>query len=100
MVFFLFGYFAYLVIEVKSLPFPLELVTSSVFFGGAVFVFLVIKLTQITINKVIDSEQRVTDVNQQLVVQNKALEEEIVARTEAETRANSRLQYFTTLHAM
>ena len=37
MSFFLIGYFSFLFIQVKELKFPLELLTSAVFFGGGFF---------------------------------------------------------------
>jgi len=59
MAFFLAGYLAFLVIRIRHLDFPLELVTGIVFFGGAIFVFLVMNLTQITISKLQESHEEV-----------------------------------------
>ena len=100
MVFFLVGYFSFLVIQITGIRFPLELVTSAVFLGGSIFVFLVMRLTRITIQRITESEQEVSRVNQKLLTQNIELEKEIVARRQAEEQAMNRLRFFSTLHAI
>lgn len=50
--FFLIGYLFFDIILVSDLPFPVELVTGSVFFGGAIFVFIIINLAHDTITKI------------------------------------------------
>ena len=49
MVFFLLGYLFFDFVLISNLTFPVELVTGGVFLGGAVFVFMVINICQITI---------------------------------------------------
>jgi len=98
--FFLAGYIAFIAIQLKGIEFPLELVTSTIFLGGSIFVFLVITLTQATIKKVQEGERRVSAANQELVRKNVELEQEIVARREAERQAKFRLQHLSTLHAI
>jgi len=96
--FFMAGYITFLVIQLKQLSFPLELLTSTVFLGGAIFVFLVMRLTRITINKFKESEQRINEVNSELIAKNEELEKEVAARRKAEHEAQTRLQYLATLH--
>lgn len=98
--FFLIGYVAYLVIQLAELKFPLELVTSTVFLGGSIFVFLVITLTQVTIRKVKEGEQQVSDANEELRRNNIELKQEVTARRQAEEQAKNRLQHLSTLHSI
>ncbi len=96
--FFMAGYMAFLIIQLANLHFPLEILTSSVFFGGAIFVFLVMRLTKVTISKVEESEKELNDVNKTLLAKNNELEAEIVARRKAESKAKTRLQHLDILH--
>lgn len=66
--FFSCGYIFYLVLQVQKFHFPLEVITSSVFFGGSVYVFLVIRLTQGTIRKIKKSEEETRKANKALVL--------------------------------
>lgn len=74
MVFFLFGYILFDVVLYFNIPLPLELVTSLVFLGGAVFVFIIINLSQSTI-----SAQQKTEENIKLI--NESLELRVAERT-------------------
>jgi len=47
--FFILGYLSFDVILISNMPFPLELVTGGVFLGGAVFVYVIINISQNTI---------------------------------------------------
>jgi len=89
--FFTAGYLVFLVIELLDLTFPLELLTSTVFLGGAIFVFLVMGLSGITIRKVQESNERVREVNEALIEKNAQLETEMAARGKAEEEAQIRL---------
>ena len=100
MVFFLFGYVFYMIVQVTAIAFPLEMVTGVVFLGGALFVFLMITLTRTTILQVMASEQQVTEINQTLIGKNVELEREIVARRQAENQAGARLREMETLHTI
>jgi putative nucleotidyltransferase with HDIG domain len=66
--FFSCGYIFYLVLQVQKFHFPLEVITSSVFFGGSVYVFLVIRLTKGTIRKIKKSEEETRKANKALTL--------------------------------
>lgn len=66
--FFSCGYIFYLILHVQKFNFPLEVITSSVFFGGSVYVFLVIRLTQGTIRKIKKSEEETRKANKALTL--------------------------------
>lgn len=51
MVFFFMGYSFFIYGLMAKIRFPLALVTSSIFFGGACFVYIVVKLTDVTIHR-------------------------------------------------
>lgn len=74
MTFFIFGYLLFDVVLLFNLPLPLEIVTSVVFLGGAIFVFLIINLSQSTI-----SAQQKTEENIKLI--NETLELRVAERT-------------------
>lgn len=57
MIFFLAGYLTFVVVQISKLSLPIELITGAVFLGGALFVFLVIRLTQNTIAEIRKGEQ-------------------------------------------
>jgi hypothetical protein len=65
--FFTAGYFGFLFIQLLDLSFPLELLTGTVFLAGASFVFLVMKLTNVTIREYRESRVQVSEVNEVLV---------------------------------
>jgi len=98
--FFMTGYVGFFIIQLWNIAFPVDLLTSTVFLGGAVFVYLVMQLTSITIRKVQESKERISEVNEVLVAKNAELETEIVARRKAEQKAQGRLQQLATLHTM
>ncbi len=64
--FFSCGYIFYLILQVLKFNFPLELITSSVFFGGSLYVFLVVNMTQETIRKIRKSEEDTRKANKAL----------------------------------
>lgn len=98
--FFMSGYVAFLLIQLRDIKFPLELLTGAVFLGGSIFVFLVMRLTSVTIRKVEESEEKINEANKTLIAKNVELETEIGARRKAEHAAQSRLQRLSMLHAM
>ncbi len=98
--FFLAGYISYIIIQLSNIKFALELVTSTVFLGGSIFVFLVIKLTRTTLDNVREGEKRVREAHDSLLLKNVELENEITARRTAEGQAKTRLRYLSTLHAI
>ena len=96
--FFTTGYIGFIVIQILNLAFPVELLTSTVFMGGSVFVFLVMQLTSVTIREYRESREQIGEINEKLTAQNRELEKEIAARRKAENKAQTRLQHLGTLH--
>ncbi|RJX33378.1 MAG: hypothetical protein C4531_05290, partial [Desulfurivibrio sp.] len=90
MLFFLAGYCGYLYLQLSAHPFPLELLTSLIFFGGAVFVYLVIGLSMETIRRINEAnevlEERVRKRTGQLAASNEKLGEELEQRKVIEKR--------------
>ncbi len=66
MYFFFVGYIFFDVVLLSRLRFPVELVTSGVFFGGAVFVFIIINLAQNTITKIKEAKEELKALNESL----------------------------------
>lgn len=66
MYFFFVGYIFFDFILLIDLKLPVELVTGAVFFGGAIFVYIVINLSQHTITRVQETEQELTALNESL----------------------------------
>jgi len=90
MLFFLAGYCGYLYLQLSGHPFPLELLTSLIFLGGAVFVYLVIGLSMETIRRINEAkevlEERVRERTGQLAASNEKLGEELEQRKAIEER--------------
>jgi diguanylate cyclase (GGDEF)-like protein/PAS domain S-box-containing protein len=74
MVFFLAGYLGFALLLVERLTLSLELITGSIFVGGAFFVFIVINLTR-------DTVVRIRSAEEELIVINESLEQRVVERT-------------------
>jgi putative nucleotidyltransferase with HDIG domain len=98
--FFTAGYFGFLFIQLLDLSFPLELLTGTVFLAGSSFVFLVIKLTNVTIREYRESRVQISEVNEVLVAKNIELETEVAARRKAEQNAQKRLDHLAILHTI
>lgn len=90
---FLVGYFVFLLLMVLRVPYPVEPFVSLVFFGGVLFVFLVLHLSRYTVKKTREGELA-------LAGRNSELELEIQARKKAEAQSHKRLQYLVTLHEL
>ncbi len=73
MAFFLFGYIAYIYILINKTLIPLEILTSSVFLGGAIFVWLVMNLTRAALHNINTTTAELTE-------KNRILEQEINKR--------------------
>ena len=98
--FFTAGYFGFLFIQLLDLSFPLELLTATVFLAGSSFVFLVMKLTNLTIREYRESRQQISEVNEVLVAKNAELETEVAGRRKAEHNAQKRLEHLAILHTI
>jgi len=68
MFFFLGGYLTFLVIQIRQLNIPIELITGIVFFGGALFVFLITNLTKRTVSKIRHGEKLLQNAHDQLEI--------------------------------
>ena len=84
MVFFLSGYLFVVIVLLRGLALPLELMTGSIFLGGAFFVLLVINLSKTTISRIKEREKNIRDANEQVRSRNVALQQEIARRAQAE----------------
>ena len=72
--FFLGGYIAFVVIQLVDFSFPLELLTSSVFLAGAIFVFLVMRLTGVTVRNIEESREHLREAHEALTAKHTELE--------------------------
>lgn len=75
MTFFLLGYLFFVAVLSFNLTFPLEMVTGGVFLGGAVFVFIIINLSQSTFSDLKKAEEDVKALNE-------SLEQRVAERTQ------------------
>ena len=74
--FFLFAYLVFITVLLMNLQLPLQLLTGPVFMGGGIFVFLIIRLTKITVTSLSDQERAVQYLND-------SLEDKVNERTSA-----------------
>ncbi len=81
MYFFFVGYLFFDIVIISELEVPLELVTAGVFLGGAIFVYIVIKLSKHTITKVQETEQELGELNE-------SLEQRVAERTKELRRSH------------
>ncbi|RJX34792.1 MAG: diguanylate cyclase [Desulfurivibrio sp.] len=68
MLFFLGGYLVFIVGQFKQIDLSAELITGPVFFGGALFVFLIINLTENTITTIREGERQLRSARNQLEI--------------------------------
>jgi signal transduction histidine kinase len=66
MIFFLVGYVLFAAVLLGNLKLPRELVTSPIFFVGAIFVFIVVSLTRSTIGRMKEAEENLRLLNETL----------------------------------
>ncbi len=64
--FFLFGYLAFILVEILDIPQPIQLITGGVFFGGACFVLLIIRLSKSIISSLRERERLLEEARDQL----------------------------------
>ncbi len=84
--FFLFCYFGYILIRLTNIPFPLELLTGTVFFAGSLFVYGMIDLSRNTIIRLAEVNENLEKMvgarTAELSEVNKALEKSRTASVE------------------
>ncbi|MCB2182731.1 MAG: GGDEF domain-containing protein [Desulfobulbaceae bacterium] len=68
MIFFFWGYLTFVGIELMNVNLPSQIVTGVVFLGGALFVFLILKLTRNTISKVKEGEDLLRTARDELEI--------------------------------
>jgi hypothetical protein len=66
MSFFLVAYLLFLIIQIKQIDFPLEILTASVFLGGGLFVLVITRITLRALQQVASREQELKETNQEL----------------------------------
>ena len=80
MVFFELGYLAFVFLLASGLDFPLELLVGLILAGGAIFVFLFVKVSEYTVRRMNSMQDETERVNAQLRERNRELAEEIRER--------------------
>ncbi len=73
MIFFNAGYIVFVFILLSGINFPIDLLIGLILLGGAVFVFLFIKLSEFTVMRMNDTQRQVEEANEQLSESNKGL---------------------------
>ncbi len=84
LLFFLFGYGAFLLLQQADSQAYLELVTGAVFLGGAIFVFLMINLVRRTVRQLRENADEIARINEKLLDKALDLEDEIKERQQTE----------------
>lgn len=74
MAFFLVGYIHFIIIEARDIPFPLEMLTSVIFFWGAIFVFLVVTLTRDTVESLTKTKKQIEETRFRLLKKKQEVE--------------------------
>ncbi|MBA3007444.1 MAG: response regulator [Proteobacteria bacterium] len=82
MTFFLAGYLAFILVLNLAIPIPIDLITVTVFLGGACFVLLVLRLTKAIINSLREREHRQEETVQNL--ENALVDAKIASKAKSE----------------
>lgn len=98
--FFVFGYLLFIFARLSNIPHSLEQITGVIFFGGAVFVYIIVKLSEISIHRISEQDRDIQAYAQGLREKTQSLEEEIAERKRAEARAVKHMQNLSALHAI
>lgn len=69
MIFFLLGYVFFIYVLLSKFQFPIEIITSAVFFGGAIYVFTIINISNTTINTIRAKEKAIQEAKDRLEVE-------------------------------
>ncbi|MGW8271776.1 MAG: HD-GYP domain-containing protein [Thermodesulfovibrionales bacterium] len=98
--FFFAGYLIFFSILVDRVSLSPETLVVAVFFGGSLFVFIVMKISETTIRRTRDQDREIQQFAQGLQERAVALEREVAERQRAENQAKSRLQDLSALHTI
>ena len=92
MLFFFVGYLVTTAVIILDIVFPLEIITGTIFLGGACFVYLVMKLSQITISDIKEKEKHISLCARDVADRTAELEREIADRKKAEGEIKERMK--------
>ncbi|MEN8143159.1 MAG: hypothetical protein ABFQ82_06130, partial [Thermodesulfobacteriota bacterium] len=82
MIFFDVGYIAFVFLLLSDIDFPIDILIGLILLGGAVFVFLFIKLSEFTVGRMNDTQQQLENANEQFKDSNEGLALQIREREE------------------
>jgi diguanylate cyclase (GGDEF)-like protein/PAS domain S-box-containing protein len=97
MFFFFFGYIVTAIILILNIAFPLEIITGTIFLGGACFVYLVIRLSQLTIRDINEKDKHINGYAKILADRTSELEKEITERKKVEEALTKREEQYRSL---
>ncbi|MDQ7787364.1 MAG: diguanylate cyclase [Thermodesulfovibrionales bacterium] len=84
MFFFFFGYVFTAMVLILDIAFALEIITGTIFLGGACFVYVVIRLSQLTIRDINEKDKHINGYAKSLANRTSDLEKEIMERKKAD----------------
>ncbi len=96
--FFVFGYLLFIVAQLRRMWLPLDHLAGIIFLGGAVFVYIITKLSETSIHRISEQDRDIQAYAQGLKEKTVALEREVTDRKHAEERAQHRMQNLSALH--
>ena len=97
MVFFVGGYLLFVFLLMTKLYFPIELLVGLILLGGAIFVFMFIKLTELTVSRMNKTQQDASGANEQLLASNSELAEQIREREKISAELRKSKTYIETI---
>lgn len=98
--FFVLGYLLFIFAPLYRIWLHVEQIAGIIFLGGAVFVYIIMKLSEISINRITQQDRDIQVYAQGLEKKTDDLEREIIDRRKAEEQAQQRLQHLTALHTI
>ena len=82
MVFFDVGYIVFVFLLLSGIPFPIDILIGLILLGGAIFVFLFIKLSEFTVGRMNEIQQQAEEANERLRGSNQDLGQQAKEREE------------------